>query len=245
MDVELERKKFMNSEREIRKEIVRILEDMWDRGHANTTGVSISARTYDKRIIVDQSGTGFRHCHVTPDDLLVIDEDCNLIEDAPNGALRKAPVNVIIHAEYYKANPLAGACVHCHAPYTQVFACEKRDIPPYTLQSMIMGVIPCAVVDDGLLKAEFLQQSLSLKVPSGLHDRPDVFYVMQRVAQEVVQLLKPRNEELQKHGLAATHYQHGVFVFGRSLGEAFDNLERAEANARALLLAAAAGLKKL
>lgn len=57
--------------------------------------------------------------------------------------------------------------------------------------------------------------------------------------------LEPRRKELEKHGLAVTHYQHGILVFGRSLGETFDNLERAEANARALLLAAAAGLRSL
>lgn len=68
---------------------------------------------------------------------------------------------------------------------------------------------------------------------------------MRKVAEGVVDVLSPRNMELQKHGLAVTHFQHGIFVFGSSLGEAFDNLERAEANARTLLLAASTGLKTL
>lgn len=227
----------MRKESEIRSEIVDILHCMWDRGHANTTGVSISERTEMERIIVDQSGTGFRRCKITEDDLLVINSEGDLLEDAPNGSHRRAPANVIVHTEYYKANPLARACVHCHAPYTQVFSCEKRDIPPYTLQSMIMGVIPCIVIDDGELKEEFRRSNMSLSVPSGLHNRPDVFYVMREVARGVVNALKSRNDEMKTHGLAVTHFQHGIFVFGRSLGEAFDNLERAEANARAILLA--------
>ena len=226
----------MHKESEIRSEIVEILRCMWDRGHANTTGVSVSVRAVGDRIIVDQSGTGFRRCKVTEGDLLVINSEGDLLEDAPNGAHRRAPANVIIHTEYYKANPLARACVHCHAPYTQVFSCEKRDIHPYTLQSMIMGVIPCIVVDDGEFKREFHRNNVSLHVPSGLHNRPDVFYVMREVARGVVNTLKPRNNEMQVHGLAVTHFQHGIFVFGRSLGEAFDNLERAEANAHAILL---------
>jgi ribulose-5-phosphate 4-epimerase/fuculose-1-phosphate aldolase len=41
---------------------------------------------------------------------------------------------------------------------------------------------------------------------------------------------------MEKHGLGVNHFEHGIFVFGRNMGEAFDNLERAEANARALLL---------
>jgi len=229
----------MRKESEIRAEIIEILRCMWDRGHANTSGVSISERAEGDRIIVDQSGTGFRRCKITKDDLLVIDTEGNLVEDAPNGSERRAPANVVIHTEYYKANPLARACVHSHAPYTQVFSCEGRDIHPYTLQSMIMGVIPCIVVDDGALKREFRCGQTPLIVPSGLHDRPDVFYVMHEVAKGVVDALRPRNDEMKAHGLAATHYQHGIFVFGRNLGEAFDNLERAEANARALLLSRA------
>jgi|CXWL01.1.fsa_nt_gi ribulose-5-phosphate 4-epimerase/fuculose-1-phosphate aldolase len=226
----------MHEEREIRSEIVEVLRCMWERGYANTTGVSISVRADGDRIIVDQSGTGFRRCKVTEGDLLVINLEGDLLEDAPNGARRRAPANVIIHTEYYKANPLARACVHCHAPYTQVFSCEKRDIHPYTLQSVIMGVIPCIVVDDGEYKEKFRRENISLSVPSGLHNRPDVFYVMREVANRVVDVLKPRDDEMKIHGLAITHFQHGIFVFGRNLGEAFDNLERAEANARAILL---------
>lgn len=229
----------MRREKEIRSEIVEVLRCVWDRGHANTTGVSISERADGDRIIVDQSGTGFRRCRITEDDLLVINSEADMLEDAPNGSHRRAPANVIIHTEYYKANPLAKACIHCHAPYTQVFSCEKKDIHPYTLQSMIMGVIPCIVVSDRELKEEFHRKNVSLSVPSGLHNRPDVFYVMREVAMGVVNALEPRNDEMKIHGLAVTHYQHGIFVFGRNLGEAFDNLERAEANARAILLSRA------
>ncbi len=223
--------------------MVEILRYMWDRGHANTTGVSISERSSDDRIVVDQSGTGFKKCRITVDDLLVIDHECKLIEDAPNGSNRKAPVNVVIQTEYYKVNPLALACVHCHAPYTQVFACEGKAIPPYTLQALLMGEVPCVMSDDRAHKRDYHDRGLQLTVPTGLHDRADVYYAMLQVAKGVTTVLEPRRKELEKHGLAVTHYQHGIFVFGRSLGEAFDNLERAEANARALLLAAAAGLR--
>lgn len=186
--------------------------------------------------MVDQSGTGFRKCHVTTDDLLIIDENCELVEDAPNSARRKAPVNVVIHTEYYKANPLARVCVHCHAPYTQVFACRNLTIPPFTLQSKLMGEVPCEFLDDRKLKAEYVKEKGALTVPSGLHSRDEVFYVMKKVAEEVVRLLFQRSAEMENHGLAVNHFEHGIFVFGRNMGEAFDNLERAEANARAILL---------
>lgn len=233
------------SENAIRSEMVEVLKHMWNRGHANTTGVSISERLTDDQLVVDQSGTGFRRCQVNEDDLLVINTECELVRDAPNGSVRRAPANVVIHTEYYKANPLARACVHCHAPFTQVFACEGKVIPPYTLQAILMGEVPCIVSDDRVHKREYHDQGLYIEVPSGLHNRPDVYYAMQKVAECVVEVLSPRNHELEHHGLAVTHFQHGIFVFGRNLGEAFDNLERAEANARALLLAASAGLRTL
>jgi ribulose-5-phosphate 4-epimerase/fuculose-1-phosphate aldolase len=186
--------------------------------------------------LVDQSGTGFRRCKIGTGDLLVIDTDCNLVSDAPNGSLRKAPVNTAVHAEYYKTNPLARACIHSHAPYSQVFACLNLPITPFTLQSRIMGEVSCVFLEDDKLKKEFFEQNISLNVPTGLHSRSDVYYVMQQVAKKIAATLEPRNLEMEKHGLAATHYQHGIFVFGRNLNEAFDNLERIEANARAIIL---------
>ncbi len=225
----------MKTEKEIRSDIVQILGLLWDRGHANTTGVSISERIDDNNLIVDQSGTGFRLCKVTEDDLLIIDNECNLIEDAPNRSLRKAPVNVVIHTEYYKANPLARACIHCHAPFSQVFACENKSIQPYILQANILGEVPCVYVDDRKSKEEYLSNNMDIEIPSGLHCRGDVLFTMSKVAKAVVDILKPRNSEMEKHGLAVLHYQHGLFVFGRNIWEAFDNLERVEANARAIL----------
>lgn len=226
----------MSDEASTRSEIVEVLRCMWERGHANTTGASISVRTHRGRIIVTETGAGFRRCKITENDLLVINEEGGLVEESRNGLSRCAPVNAVIHTEYYKANSLARACVHCHAPYTQVFSCEMEDIHPYTLQSKILGIVPCIRVDDGELKSAFNKQKLSIEVPVGIHDRTDVFYVMREVAKGVVAALEPRHQEMSAHGLAVTHFQHGIFAFGKSLGEAFDTLERAEANARAILL---------
>lgn len=226
----------MRSEQQIRNDIIEILQELWGRGHVNSTGVSISERIDDKSFVVDQSGTGFRRCKINTGDLLVIDTDCNLVADAPNGSLRKAPVNTTVHAEYYKTNPLARACIHCHAPYSQVFVCLNLSINPFTLQSKIMGEVPCVFLEDDKLKKEFFERNLSVEVPTGLHSRSDVYYVMKKVAMKIAATLEPRNAEMEKHGLAATHYQHGIFVFGRNINEAFDNLERIEANARAIIL---------
>lgn len=117
----------MRTESEIRSEMVEILRCMWDRGHANTTGVSISERVDGDRIIVDQSGTGFRRCKITENDLLVINTDGNLLEDAPNGSHRRAPANVIIYTEYYKSNPLIILNVQKPTPVQFCFRVRYED----------------------------------------------------------------------------------------------------------------------
>jgi ribulose-5-phosphate 4-epimerase/fuculose-1-phosphate aldolase len=226
----------MRGEANARKKIIETLKDLWDRGHMNTTGVSISIRLEDNRILVDQTGTGFRRAQVTEGDLLLIDLDGNLIEPAPNSPEKRAPVNTVVHLAYYRENLKARACIHVHAPYSQVFACRGESIEPYILQSEILGIVPCIQVDDRKLKEKFFSENLRVAVPTGLHARPDVYYVMREVADITAASLRPRNDEMDKHGLAVTHYQHGIFVFGRNIDESFDNLERVEANARTIIL---------
>jgi ribulose-5-phosphate 4-epimerase/fuculose-1-phosphate aldolase len=226
----------MLNEVEARKKIIEILKDLWDRGHMNTTGVSISIRLDENRILVDQTGTGFRKARVTEGDLLIIDLEGGLIEPAPNTPEKRAPVNTAVHLAYYKVNPKAQACIHVHAPYSQVFACRGESIEPYTLQSTILGVVPCIQVDDAKYKEKFCRENVQIEVPTGLHARPDVYYVMREVASITASSLEPRNAELEKHGLAVMHYQHGIFVFGRNIDESFDNLERIEANARTIIM---------
>jgi len=220
----------------VKQEIVEIAHQMWLRGHANTTGVAISVRVDDGSILVDPSGTGFRRCGLTTDEIIVIDEKCELIEGPKS---RRAPVNTVIHAEFYRRFPLAKACVHCHPVYSGVFACLGRTIEPFTLQSKLIGSVPCVMVNDSEAKDEYyrLEDPETVKVPSGLMQRPEVFYVMDRAAKEATSLIRDRADELRRHGLAFTLFEHGIFVFGRNLGEAFDNLERVECNARTILFA--------
>ncbi len=225
----------MFNDSQVKDEMVKIVKLMWQRGHANTTGVSISYKDDDGNIFLNQSGTGFRRCNITVDEILKVDGDGNLLES--NVVHRYAPVNTIVHIDFYKNNPLAKACVHCHPPYSIVFACLGKSLNPFTLQSELLGEVPCIMVDDVALKKEYFEKQPEIEMPTGLHGRKDVFFVMSQVAQEAVKVLRPRFSEMKKHGLAFNVFRHGIFVFGRNLGEAFDNLERIESNAKAFLLA--------
>jgi len=109
-----------------------------------------------------------------------------------------------------------------------------RTVHPLTLQSKLLGDVPCAIVDDRKQK-EALKQEHMPDVPTGFHARADVYYVMKQVGQEIGAVLRERNEEFKRHGIAATHYEHGLFAFGRNVEEAFDNGYRAYRNAQTIV----------
>lgn len=229
--------KIFNSEevQKYAKTICELARECWERGLSDSTGFSISqiipGTDY---ILVDKSGTGFRRNKIQPTDLLLINREGGLLYQPNAENPRVAPVNVAIHLEGYKVSDAQG-CIHWHDPYTNAFSCYKKTIHPLTLQSKLMGDIPCVVVDDREQKKKALEENISIEVPTGLHPRPDVYFVMKQVGEKVGEILKERNEEFQQHGIAVTHYEHGLFAFGRSVEEAFENGYRAVRNAQTII----------
>ncbi len=209
--------------------------ECWERGLSDSTGFSISQIIPNTNIvIVDKSGTGFRRNKITPDDLLLIDTDGRLLFQPNKINPRSAPVNVAIHLEGYKKSD-AKACIHWHDPFTNAFACYGKTIHPLTLQSKLIGDVPCILVDDRKKKKEKIDEKIEVDVPDGLHCRPDVYYVMKEVGLKVASVLSERNKEFQRHGVVITHYEHGLFAFGRHVEEAFENGYRSFRNAQAIV----------
>jgi ribulose-5-phosphate 4-epimerase/fuculose-1-phosphate aldolase len=228
-------KKFFESD-EVQKyatTICEITKECWDRNLSDSTGFSITQRIPGSdTVIVDKSGTGFRRNRITPKDLLLINTSGELLYRPTADNPRLAPVNVIIHLAGYKI-PEVGGCVHFHDPWTNAFSCLKKTIHPHSLQSKLIGDIPIVDIDDRQLKSKF--KSGSLKIPTGLHTREDVLYVMNKVADEVFKILNDRREEFKRHGVVISHYEHGIFAFGRNVEEAFENAYRAVRNAQTII----------
>lgn len=216
--------------------ICELAAECWRLQLSDSTGFSISARIKGTdAILVDKSGTGFRHNQITPKDLILINEDGELLyADKNSDNDRLAPVNVAIHLAGYRTTPARG-CIHWHDPWTIAFAAQGLSIKPYSLQSKLIGEVPCIKIDDRKLKAEYLAEKIKVEVPSGLHSRPDVYYVMEQVAVAAERILKSRVAELDKHGLVVTHFEHGLFAWGRSVEKAFENGYRSVRNAQAQL----------
>lgn len=217
------------------KTICDIASECWRLQLSDSTGFSISQVIPDTNIVLaDKSGTGFRRNKIEPKDLILIDTDGNLLyrPDATNPRL--APVNVAIHLDGYR-NSDAKGCIHWHDPFTNAFTCRGKTIYPLTLQSKLIGEVPCILVDDRVQKSDLEAKNLDITVPTGFHSRLDVYYVMQQVGNQVGQVLASRNAELQKHGLVITHYEHGLFSFGRQVDEAFENGYRSVRNAQTII----------
>lgn len=215
-----------------------IAAECWNLGLSDSTGFSISAKIPNTpAILVDKSGTGFRRNKISPSDLLIYDEQGELLYK-PEGSdnPRLAPVNTVIHLAGYRANKNLQGCVHWHDPYILAFAGTGKDIPTYTLQSKLIGKVRCIKVDDRKEKEYFFKNQPQFDVPSGVHTRPDVLWSMNKVADKAADIIMEKGDELEKHGIVISQFEHGFFAWGRTVDEAFENAYRARRNAQALLL---------
>ncbi len=85
--------------------------------------------------------SGVEYEELTPDDMVVVDLDCNKIEGR-----YKPSSDTETHAELYKAFPDIGGVVHTHSPWATSWAQAGRDIPCYgtTHADYMYGPVPCA-----------------------------------------------------------------------------------------------------
>ncbi|GAB4144788.1 MAG: hypothetical protein OHK0017_03650 [Patescibacteria group bacterium] len=228
---------------EERNQLLEIVNLLWKRQYADSTGICVSQRVDQNLVLVDTTGTGYRRCKDDINDLILIDLKGDLKQTWSNHE-RGAPVNVIIALNMYRNYSELKACVHCHSVYSNAFAIAGKPIPRdhETLQRKLVGDVPCIIIDDRLEKQKMNEEGIVYDIPSGIHTRQDVFHVMNMVGLEAVQLFESRKEEMFCHGIAFTHFEHGLFALGRNLGEAFSTFERVERGAQSWLLAKSAGI---
>ena len=229
--------------KELADNICDLARECWSLRLSDTTGFSISAKIPGtSAILVDKSGTGFRRNRITHEDLILYDEDGELLYSSERSENeRLAPVNTLVHLGGYRASSRLRACIHFHDPFIAAFAGNARAIRPFTLQSKTIGEVPCLVIDDRKEKTVYREQMPEVRIPSGIHGRPDVAWVMQQVADEAEAYIRSRADELDTHGIAVTHYEHGLFAWGRHLDEAFDNAYRVQRNAQATIYSSMLG----
>ena len=90
-------------------------------------------------VVIKPSGVDYED--LTPDQLVVLDLDGNIIEGDLNPSS-----DTKTHLELYKAYPQLGGIVHTHSPYAVGWAQAGKDIPAYgtTHADYFYGPVPCA-----------------------------------------------------------------------------------------------------
>lgn len=90
-------------------------------------------------VVIKPSGVDYED--LTPDQLVVLDLDGNIIEGDLNPSS-----DTKTHLELYKAYPELGGIVHTHSPHAVGWAQAGRDIPCYgtTHADYFYGPVPCA-----------------------------------------------------------------------------------------------------
>ena len=91
---------------------------MSDKGLSTGTSGNISVRSEEHPEWIALSPSGMDYHHTTPEDVVVIDLDGNIIDGA-----RKPSSEGRLHTDFYKAKPDMYGIVHTHSMYCTVIGC--------------------------------------------------------------------------------------------------------------------------
>ena len=216
-----------------RQHLTRVVEDLlrWD--ILNPAGGAVSVRLPDGNILMSCTRIAFDRWKISLRDFIVLGPDGAIVEQTGGLGASGTPM----HLDLYRMLPRAGAIVHAHAPYSLAFASLGMPVPSVTNRADTFGDIPCLHADDRTVKAAYLADPIPLTLPDGMVQRPDVAAIgLLHYRPQLDNLIAPRSDELERHGLAFTLYRHGAFTVGREVEETVDLMLRLEESARTALL---------
>ena len=109
------------------------------RGLVTYTWGNVSGIDRERGLVVIKP-SGVSYDELTPEDLVVLDLDGNVVDGKLNPSS-----DTRTHLELYKAFPEIGGIVHTHSPYAVGWAQAGRDIPAYgtTHADYFYGPVPC------------------------------------------------------------------------------------------------------
>lgn len=129
----------MNSPHTLARQICEVGRYLWMRGFASGTDSNISARITSDRVLC--TPTGMSKGQIRPRDLCIVD-----LSGRQVSGRRRCTSEVRMHLAIYRAQPLAQAVVHCHAPHSCAWAAIRK-VPPAKIlpeQEVWLGPIALA-----------------------------------------------------------------------------------------------------
>lgn len=211
-----------------REYLLSVIDDLFKFRLNDCTGGLLAIRCNADHLLVSCTGEAFRRWHCGLEDFIVTDNEGNVVEKHKYAAGH----GFLVALELFKQFPLCNAVLHSHNEYSHAFAALNRAVPPAAHLLQTLGEVPCIKVEDQKIKEEYFRNPYPVEIPSSLSNRPEIVAVNRQIIPQIKEKLGHRKHELEKHGLAFTTYQHGVYVLARNMDEAFNNLARVEASAR-------------
>ena len=116
-----------------------ICHKMWQLGWVASNDGNVSAKLEDGNFLV--TPTGISKSLITPEKLLIITKNCEIIEGAPD---YKPSSEIKMHLRCYQDRDDVGAVVHAHPPAATAFAVAHLPMDRYTtIESVItIGSVP-------------------------------------------------------------------------------------------------------
>jgi L-fuculose-phosphate aldolase len=124
---------------DMRVEMCTVAKLMWDRRLTNAAGGNFAVRVDANRVLISPSMMSERkHCVLTPNDILLIDYDQNILEG--EGKLSRESD---MHTALLRDFESIGAVIHAHPFYCMSFVAASKPIPSVTEATMGRGDVGC------------------------------------------------------------------------------------------------------
>jgi L-fuculose-phosphate aldolase len=124
---------------EMREEMATVAKNMWERRLTNAAGGNFAVRVDDNRILITPSLMSERHhCNLSPEDMLLIDFDMNILEG--EGKLSREGLMHMLILKNFKE---IGSTIHAHPFYCMPFVSQAKEIPNVTEATMGRGHVGC------------------------------------------------------------------------------------------------------
>lgn len=118
-----------------REKLVKMIHDLWERRLTNAAGGNLAMKVDEGLILLSPSMMSeHQHCRVDPEQILLIDFDCNILEGTG-----KMSREGRMHSLLMKNIPEIGGSIHAHPYYTMVFVAACKPVPQLTEATLKMG----------------------------------------------------------------------------------------------------------
>ena len=184
--------------------VIDIARLIWEKRLSDIAGGNISVRR-DNIVCITPRLMGYRlRWQTTEDDLSIVDLDGAVLE-GPEQITREGAMHLGLYREFEDA----GAIIHAHPYWTNVFVAKSRPIVPTFQATEKFGAIEC--------------------IPETPGYSPEL-------AENVISHFISKRDQWEKTALEVILPRHGIVAMGKDMNACFDIVDRVESECRCQIL---------